>query len=101
MNNFCHGLADSLREEFEIEVDVFVPKKKKNIHISLMRPLVSYKFFMAIINFAKNYWCHRQKFYPVFFFVYPKLNQSLKWRFDYIIVSNNKYKLKKKIWTIC
>ena len=30
MNNFCHALTDSLRKRFEIEVDVFALKKKKN-----------------------------------------------------------------------
>ena len=97
MNKFCQFLADSLREEFEIEVDVFVPKKKKILHMSLMKPLVSYKFFKKIINFIKSYWYHRQKFYPVYFFVYPKLNQSLQWCFDYIIVGNNRYKSKKNM----
>ena len=94
MNKFCQVLADSLMEEFEIEVDVFVSKKKNIVHMSLMN---SYKFFKKIINFIKSYWCHRQKFYPVCFFVYPKLNQSLQWRFDYIIVGNNRYKSKKNM----
>ena len=94
MNKFCQVLADSLMEEFEIEVDVFVSKKKKIVHMSLMN---SYKFFKKIINFIKSYWYRRQKFYPVYFFVYPKLNQSLQWRFDYIIVGNNRYKSKKNM----
>ena len=62
-----------------------------------MKPLVSYKFFKKIINFIKSYWYHRQKFYPVYFFVYPKLNQSLQWCFDYIIVGNNRYSSKKNM----
>ena len=28
MNNFCKSLLDSLCEEFEIEVDIFVLKKR-------------------------------------------------------------------------
>ena len=32
---------------------------------------------------------------PRYFFVYPKLNQSLKWHFDYIIIVNNKTRSKK------
>ena len=30
MNKFCRVLTDSLRSKFEIEVEVFVSKKKKN-----------------------------------------------------------------------
>ena len=69
MNNFCQVLAYSLREEFETEIDVFVWKKKKKF---------SYKFFKEVLKFIKNYWYRRQKFYPGYFFVYPKLNQCLK-----------------------
>ena len=39
INNFCQVLADSLRNAFEIEVDVFA--SKKNVHMSLVKPLVS------------------------------------------------------------
>ena len=59
------------------------------------KKIFSYKFFKEILKFIKNYWYRRQKFYPGYFFVYPKLNQCLKWRFHYIIVGN------KNIWTIC
>ena len=31
----------------------------------------------------------------IYIFLYPKLNQSLKWRFDYITIANNRYKGKK------
>ena len=33
MNNFCKNHEDSLREEFEIEVDIFIWKKKKLVHV--------------------------------------------------------------------
>ena len=95
MNNFCHALTDSLRKKFESEVGVFVSKQKKIVNMSLMKPLVSYKFFNEIIQFIKIFWYHKQKFYPGYFFIYPRLNQSLKWGFSYIIIGNNRYKLKK------
>ena len=90
MNNFCENLGDSLREKFKIEVEVFVSNKKKLVHMSLRKPPISYKFLNRIINFVRKYWNMRKRFYPGYFFLYPKLNQSLKWRFDYIIISNNK-----------
>ena len=95
MNNFCTNLEDSLREEFEIEVEVFISKKKKLVHMSLVKPLISYNFFKDIINIIRDYWNKKQRFYPGYFFLYPKLNQSLKWRFDYIMITNNRYKGKK------
>ena len=43
MNNFCKNLGDSLRDEFEIEVDVFISKKKKEklVYMSLSKSLIS------------------------------------------------------------
>ena len=62
-----------------------------------MKPLVSYKFFNEIIKFIENYWYRKRNFYPGYFFVYPRLNQSLNRRFDYIIVGNNRYKFKRNM----
>ena len=54
MNSFCENLGGSLRQEFEIEVKVFVSKKKKLVHMSLVKPLISYKFFMTSLNLSGN-----------------------------------------------
>ena len=62
--------------------------------MSLMKPLTSYEFFKEMI--ITRYWNSRKKFFLQCFFLYPRLNQSLKWRFDYIIVANNKFKGKRK-----
>ena len=81
MNIFCQVLSDFLREELEIEVDVLVLKKKKIVHLFLMRPLFSYKFFKEIIKFIKNYWYHRQKFYARYFFCLSKAKSKSKMAF--------------------
>ena len=44
MNNFCKNLGDSLRDEFEIEVDVFISKKKKETCVHV---------FIKIVDFLK------------------------------------------------
>ena len=38
----------------------------------------------------------RKVFYLGDFFSYPRLNQNLKWRFDHVIISNNKLRKNKK-----
>ena len=80
MNNFCQVLTDFLKSKFEIEVEVFVSKKKEAVHMSLMKPQLSYEFCNDMIRFIRKFWNWRQKFYPGYFFVYPKLKQSIKWR---------------------
>ena len=92
MNNFYRALTDSLRSEFGIQVEVSVSKRKKIVHMSLMKPLISYKFFNDIIKFVRTYWNRRQKLYPGYFFVNPILNQSIQCRFDYIIVNHDNFR---------
>ena len=57
-------------------------KKKKLVHMSLVKRLLSYRSFEEIIKFVKNYWQKRKFFFPGYFFIYRKLNQSLKWKSD-------------------
>ena len=54
--------------------------------MSLVKPLSSYRFSEEIIEFVKNYWQKRKFFFSGYFFIYLKLNQSLKWRYDYILI---------------
>ena len=89
-------MTNSLPNEFEIEVDVFLSKKKKN-RFSLVNPLISYLFFKEIIRFITIYWKHRQEYFPGYNLLYPILNQSIKWRFDYIMTAKKKSRQQKKI----
>ena len=77
------------------DLDVYISNKKKIVHMFLDKPLFSYRFFEEIINFVKNYWGKRQLFFPGYFFIYPELNQSLKWRYNYILMVKNKLSTKK------
>ena len=56
--------------------------------MSLVKRLLSYRFFFDdITEFVKNHGQKRKFFFQSYFLVYPKLNQSLKWRYDYIIIA--------------
>lgn len=72
-------------------------KKKKLVHLSLVKPLLSYNFIDDMIELIKNYW-NKGNFFPGCFYIYPKLNQSLKWRYDYILTVKSKPSTKK--WMI-
>ena len=95
MNNFCIHLRLSLSQRFNIDVDVYVSKKKKLIHMPLVKLLFSYRSFEEIIDFVKSYWQKRKFFFPGYFFIYPKLKQSLKWRYNYVLIAKNKPTTKK------
>ena len=95
MNSFSSHLEQSLSNKIKIEVDVFVSKKKKLVHLSLFKPLLSYEFFKEIIDYIRCYWNDRKKNFPEHFLICSKLNQTLKWHFDYIIIVKNKTRSKK------
>ena len=70
MNSFCGHLEQSLSKKFKIEVDLFVSKKKKLIHLSLFKPLLSYEFFKEIIEYIRCYWHDRKIFFlDIFSFI--------------------------------
>ena len=78
MNSFCRKLGQFLFEKFDIEVDVFVSKKKKLVHMSLIKPLISYEFFKEKVEQIRRYWSERKKLFPGYRLSYPKTNQNLK-----------------------
>ena len=78
MNIFCRCLSDSIFKKFKIEVDVFVFKKKKLVHIAFKRRSSSYCFFHELTNIIEHYWNERKYFFSGYQFTYPRLSQSLK-----------------------
>ena len=53
--------------------------------MSLKKPLVHYSCYKESISFIKKYWEERKYFCQPYVLNYPSLNQSIKWRYDYII----------------
>ena len=96
MNSFCRCLRSFLNHKFKVEVDVYVSKKKKLVEMSFLKPLISYSFFEELIDFIESYWKKRKVLYPGYYFIFPRLNQSLKWRFDYVFTV--KYGKKNRKW---
>ena len=83
-------MTDALCSEFDIDANVFVSKKKKIVHLSLYRPLISYSYFKDIIRFIRKYWKDRKRFCQPYVLQYPLLNQSIRWCFDFIIAARKK-----------
>ena len=95
MNSFCSHLQQSLSNKFKIEVDFFVSKKKNSSICPFSNIYYPMNFLRKSLNILDFTGIIGKKILPRYFFVYPKLNQSLKWHFDYIIIVNNKTRSKK------
>ena len=70
MNSFCRHLRVSLSQRFSIDVAVCVSKKKKLVHLSLEKPLLSYHSFEEIIQFVNDVWQKRKLFFPGYRFIH-------------------------------
>ena len=91
MNSLCVNVEEFLQREFKIEARVYVSKSKKLVHLSPNRPLLSYNFFDEIIKHIRYYWNRRKYFYPGYFLLLqPRSNQSVKFKFDYILLVKRK-----------
>ena len=53
-------------------------KKKSLVHMSLVKPFFSYRFFEEIIDFVKNCWQKKKILFSWLFFYLPKIKPELK-----------------------
>ena len=70
-------------------------KKKKKVHFAFDRPLLSCNFFHKY--FVEHDWLDRKRFSSDYYFIYPHLNQSLRWKNNYIFLVK-KVASKRKKW---
>ena len=92
MNSFYFLFTDAIRKEFNIDAIVFVSQKKKHIRLSLKKPLYEYSDHRCIVFFIKKYFEDRSMFCGTYGLNFPRLNQSIKWRHDYILAVKQKNK---------
>ena len=78
MNNFCRHLRLSLSQRFNIDVDVYFSKKKKLAHMSLVKPLSSYRFSEEIIEFVKKLLAKKKILFSWLFVHLPKIKPEPK-----------------------
>ena len=64
--------------------EVFVSKKKKQVHIAFKIPISEYESFDRLVGFISNKWEKIRIFFEDYKMIYPYLISSLKLKFDYI-----------------
>ena len=66
---------------------MFLSLRKKLVHLSLFKPLLSYEFFKEIIEYIRCYWNDRKKFFSWIFFRLSKIEpepEMALWLYCYI-----------------
>ena len=96
MNSFCALLTDVIRNKFNIDAIVFV-SQKRSIFIFPWESHFTNILITDAVSFIKKYFEDKKMFCSSYVLNFPRLNQSIKWRHDYILA----VKRKNRKWTIC
>ena len=87
MKIFCHYLNQSLHKELFLDVDMYVSKKKRHVHLAFKIPISDCESFDKIITSISDHWEKRKVFVFVFFsdyrIIYIRLNGDLTMLFSF------------------
>ena len=72
------------KKKFSILASCFISKKKKIFRICFEQQFISYPNFQDIINLITLHWKERKYFLDNCQLIYPKIIQSIKFKYDYI-----------------
>ena len=64
---------------------MLLSKKKKLVHIALKIPISDYGSIGKLINFISDEWEKIKAFFENYNMIYPRLINSLKRKFDYVL----------------
>ena len=78
-------LKGALLEKLSLNVDAFVQKKKKLVHIAFKIPISDYSSIGKLIDFISDEWEKIKAFFENYNMIYPRLINSLKRKFDYVL----------------
>ena len=90
MNVFCSYIEEEIKKKFSISVDCFLSKMKNLVHLYFEQPLISYSNFQDIIELITLQWEERKYFLENYTIIYPKVNASIKFKYDYIFFERKK-----------
>ena len=77
MKVFCYYLKEALLKEFSVDVDVFVSKKRRHVHITFKIPIPEYQSFDQLIEFIAKEW--GKNFFSDYKMTYPRLINPMRW----------------------
>ena len=80
MKVFCYYLKEALLKEFSVDVDVFVSKKRRHVHIAFKIPIPEYQSFDQLIEFIAKEW--GKFFFSDYKMTYPRLINPMRWKSD-------------------
>ena len=87
---FCCYLKDAHFKIFSLNVDVFVSRKKRHVHITFKISISQYESFDELIEFTSNEWQKRKIFFFDYKMIYPRLKSSMRWKFGYSFLRRKK-----------
>ena len=64
---------------------MYISPKKRHVYVAFRKSISDYDCFDKILEFISEKWEKRKFFFEGYKLIYPRLTNSLKWRFDYLI----------------
>ena len=78
---FCCYLKDAISKKFSLDIDEFVSKRKRHVHIAVKMSISEYETFGRLIDSIPHEWEKRKIFFNAYKMIYPRLISSLKLKF--------------------
>ena len=85
MGTFCVYIQEALRKKFNLNVNMYILRKKKHIHFCSEKGLLSFDESDGILAFIYNWWSKCKLLFENYEIVYPHLITSICWKYDHII----------------
>ena len=89
MKTFLIMLKNILKKDHpDLELDFYLSRRSKFVHMDMDTSITKYKRYEQLIRDIEAYW-KSKKNDDRFKFIEPKLINSVKWKFDYVIFEKN------------
>ena len=90
MRVFCGHIKKAVFSRFNLEIDVFVSRRKRLVHFAFPQPLMGYSFYRDLIYFVKREWKLGEMLSEDYKIFFPRLISSVRWIYDYVFFQEKK-----------
>ena len=86
IRRYIRHLEKFLQQRFnkKLNISLFVSRRSKYVNLSLDIPLLSVRVSSELIAIIKDF--KKENRDPKYLFVFPRLIQATKWKYDYVIL---------------
>ena len=93
---YVRHLEKFLQQGFnKLNLSLYVSRRSKHLHIGLDILLLSTRVSSELVAIIKNF--EKENRDPKYYFAFPRVIHTTKWKYDYIIFERKKYYVEEKV----